>query len=93
MGKTDLIPFKINVPTALHLPEITTQLALRIRPVDKSEYQRMKNEKIDIAMMAEPRIIRRAVKMRMSRQKKKQMQPDSQQNPLNGGKRQKAINA
>jgi len=50
-------------------------------------------KKIDIAMMAEPRIIRRAVKMRMSRQKKKQMQPDSQQNPLNGGKRQKAINA
>lgn len=45
MGKTDLIPFKIIVPTALHLPEITTQLALRIRPVDKSEYQRMKNEK------------------------------------------------
>lgn len=52
-----------------------------------------KMKKIDIAMMAEPRIIRRAVKMRMSRQKKKQMQPDSQQNPLNGGKRQKAINA
>lgn len=45
MGKTDLIPFKIIVPTALHLPEITTQLALRIRPVDKPEYQRMKNEK------------------------------------------------
>lgn len=44
-------------------------------------------------MMAEPRIIRRAVKMRMSRQITNQMQTDSQQNPLNGGKRQKAINA
>jgi len=53
-------------------------------------------KKIDIAVMTEPRIIRWAVKMRMSRQKKTNSAEDIQnpmKRPQNGGKRQKAINA